>query len=176
MKKTFLLLSISFLVIIAFISCNNHASKNKKEIEHITAEEEQAMLASPPAIIYKTKANYDTLVPVILSKEKDRVVSYPDIKGLMYEGKLAYPTRLANGFLLDNRGITERVAFLDISFKDYKNLDKTPKPTELFEMIIDKDPLESMYFCGSKSLYKELVKELNEKIIAEDFSQWSKLK
>ena len=176
MKKIFFTILISIYAVFAFTSCNNQATKNNKEIKVITAEDEQAMLASPPAIIYKTKANYDTLVPILLSSEGDRIVSYPDIRDLTYKGELAYPTKLSNGFLLDNRGITEKVVFLNISYRQYKKLEKTPTREELNEMIIDKNPLEVMYFCGSRGMYKDIVKELNEKIEADDFSTWSKLK
>ncbi len=176
MNRSLVPLIALFIVFAAFISCNNQTTKKESDVKHITAADEKAMASSPPVIIYKTKANYDTLVPVILSTEKDHIVSFPDVRDLVYKGELSYPTRLADSFLLDNRGITEKVAFLDISYSKYRSLDKTPQSSELYEMILDNDPVEVMYFCGSRAMYKDIVKELNEKIKAGDFSLWSKLK
>lgn len=76
------------------------------------------------------------------------IVSYPDIKDVFYAGKLALPTTLVNGFLLDNRGIGPDAAFLSYTYDEYAALEKTPDPKDLLAHIIDKDPIEIMYSCN----------------------------
>ena len=114
-----------------------------------------AAVPGPRCIVYKTKADYTHLVPVMLSADKSMVVSYPDVKDIYNNGQLAYPTQLIGGYLLDNRGIGTDVAFLKVTYEEYSRLTVTPHPGELLEMILDKDPLAEMYDCGSRSQYQD---------------------
>jgi hypothetical protein len=131
---------------------------------------------SPKAIIYQTKKDYSNLVPVILSEDKKSIQSYPDIKDIYFNGKLAYPTPLHKGFWLDNRGINSNVAFIKLTYEEYSKLPKTPLPEELMNMIIDYQPIVSMYVCGPRSAYLDIVQEVNIKIDAGDFSGFLKVK
>ncbi len=99
----------------------------------------------PPVIIYKMKADYSNNIPVILSADKKTVVRYPAPGDLFFEGKISRPTKLANGFYLDNRGVNENVAFTSYTYDDYLNLKKAPTAQELFNIIIDADPLLEIY-------------------------------
>jgi hypothetical protein len=94
----------------------------------------------------------------------------------MYKGNFAYPTVLREGYLLDNRGISQGVAFLDFTYEDYSKLDRTPDAGELLKHIIDNDPLTEMYHCGSRYDFKNLVDELNSRIATNDFEGFKKLK
>ena len=129
-----------------------------------------------PCIVYKTRSDYNKLVPVALSPDKTTIVSYPDIKDIYYKGKLAYPTQLAGGYLLDNRGIGPDVAFLNYAYEDYSRLFKTPGAAELWKRMLDKDPLLEMYQCGNRSQYKDLEKELNELIVSGKIREFKRLK
>ena len=137
---------------------------------------QKVSIPGPKAIIYKTRKDYSKLVPVILSKDKMTLVSYPDIKDVYFNGILAMPTQLHKGFLLDNRGISKNVAFIKLTYEEYSKLAKTPDAGKLIEMIIDKDPLIRMYSCGIRSTYKNIEQELNSKIDAGDFSKFIKIK
>lgn len=55
-------------------------------------------------------------------------------------------------------------------------LDRTPSSDELKPLILDDDPLIEMYFCGRRSDYQDILKELNAKIDENDFSSWRKAK
>ena len=68
--------------------------------------------SGPPVLVYKTKANYNNLVPVILSDGKTEIVSYPHPKDLIKGSRFPLPFILNDGYLLDNRGIGKNVAFL----------------------------------------------------------------
>ena len=113
-------------------------------------------------IIYKTKKDYRSFVPVTLSEDKTKIVSYPNPKDVFYEGVLAYPTELNKGYLLDNRGINNNVAFLNINYENYSKLEEVPLLDELFSMILDKDPLIEMYNCGNRYTFKNGISDLNK--------------
>jgi len=133
-------------------------------------------IPGPKVIIYKTTKDYSKQVPVTLSDDKMSIASYPDIKDVYFNGALAYPTQLNDGFLLDNRGISANVAFLSLTYQEYSKLPATPAPDELMKLIIDKQPLSLMYNCGSRSAFKQIEIDLNSKIDAKDFSLFTKIK
>jgi hypothetical protein len=133
-------------------------------------------MGSPPVIVYQTKADYFDKVPVTLSEDKSEVISYPGVKDVFYKGELAYPTRLNDGYLLDNRGIDANSAFLKLTYEEYSRLETTPTKAELFDMIIDKDPFTKMYQCGNKYQYKDIVAELNALIDTKKLKKQTRLK
>ena len=67
--------------------------------------------AVPPTTIYKTRTNYNNLVPIGLSEDKSEIVSCPEPSDVYYMGQLAYPTELNQGYLLDNRELDQTVHF-----------------------------------------------------------------
>ena len=127
--------------------------------------------AGPPVVIYKTKRDYSRNVPVTLNADGTKIVSYPAVSDVR---SLPYPTPLADGYLLDNRGIGQHVAFLSYTYEEYAALPKTPTSDELFEKIIDKNPLLEIHFCGNRYQYKHLVDELNAQIRAGKFQSENK--
>ena len=169
--KIFIFPALIVLISLA-TSCNNNIEKQDKDSQAVTG----AAISGPDAIIYQTKAYYNDRVPVILNKEKTKIISYPAPQDLKYKGKVATPTELANGFLLDNSGITEDVAFLKFTYEEYMALEKTPSSEELMGFIIDYDPLVTMYNCGKRQLYQDEVKELNLYIAEDDLSKLKQLK
>lgn len=158
-------------------SCENRKANNK-DSEMKTEQDEEIRVArpGPPAIIYKTKANYFDKVPVTLSDDKRSISSFPDIRDVYINGQYTYPTRLKDGFLLDNRGISGNVGFLRLTYGEYSKLEKTPTASEIMEMILDDDPLVEMYDCGLRSDYRDIEAELNDLIGEGDFSSLKKLR
>jgi hypothetical protein len=155
------------------------SSCSKKVTPGTTAapeKQKQAVVASPPCIIYRTKENFNKNIPVGLSEDKSAIISYPDIKDIYYKGELAYPTELKDGFYLDNRGIGPNVAFTEFTYESYARLDKTPSSDELFGRIISNDPLTDMYQCGTRSQYADPAKELNDIITSGKLDKCKKLK
>lgn len=118
----------------------------------------------PHMLVYKTKADYNNLVPVILSSDKSEIVSYPHPNDIKSGNEFQVPVLLHNGYLLDNRGIGENVAFLRLTYKEYSDLKEVPSLNELFGLIIDKDPLTELCDCGMKSASTDQIKQLNELI------------
>jgi len=166
----FLTLSTVLLISGVIISCGS-----AKKAENMNSDQ-KAFLSGPKAIIYQTKMDYSKLVPVILSEDKKSIESYPDIKDVYFNERLAYPTQLNKGYLLDNRGINANVAFIKLTYEEYSKLPKTPSQEELMKMIIDAQPIVSMYSCGLRSSYQDIGNELNTKIDIGDFSMFEKIK
>jgi hypothetical protein len=130
----------------------------------------------PPVIIYKTKSDYRDKVAVSLTKDKSKLISFPAPSDVLRNGELSMPIGLADGFLLDQRGINEHVAFLSMTYADYSQLAKTPATSELMDMILDADPLVEMYHCGNRQAFTSIVDELNALILAGKLDRCRRLK
>ena len=107
--------------------------------------------AQPNVIVYKTKGAYANLVPVVLSPDKSRIVSYPAPADVRPGGRYAKPVVLHKGYLLDRRGINSGVAFLNLTYAQYAALPEAPSPDKMMTMLRDKDPLVRMCDCGLRS-------------------------
>lgn len=166
--KTVLLFSSILLLIFSCKTPINVA--NQKETT------EQMSAPGPRIIIYKTKADYSNNVPVILSKDKKTIVSFPDIGDLIVDGNYTKPVALEQGYWLDKRGINENVAFLSYTYEQYSNFDKTPRVEELYSKIIAKRPLKRMYKGGTLPRDIDITEKLNAKILNKDFSDFVRLK
>ncbi len=143
------------------ISC----SSSRHNHNHDTMENStSAGMASAPVIIYKTRTDYSDHVPVTMDVKKAHIVSFPAQSDLKRDGGFSYPTRLANGWLLDNRGITPNSVFLRFTYDDYYNMDHIPTAQSLMNYITDKDPFTRMYKCGRRNDYQNIEDELNAKI------------
>lgn len=150
------------MVILGMLGCKSQQQNNSKSIVSNPPEQTEFVAALPQVVIYKTSKDYSHNVPVILSDDKTQIVSYPHPSDLFFEGKLALPTQLKNGYLLDNRGINLRVAFLKYTYEEYSKLKVVPTLQELQKNIIDKDPLTELWDGGQKANFTDLEKQLNE--------------
>jgi hypothetical protein len=147
---------IVFVALITATGCKTGGSiVNKRSV----LSQEGQMITGLPVLVYKTKGDYRNYVPVLLSEDKSKIVTYPDPKDIR-SGNRA-PSILANGYLLDNRGIGKRVAFLRVTYAVYGQLPEAPTMVELEDMILDKNPLIELYDCGSRNQYKNLEADLN---------------
>ncbi|MBN1251462.1 MAG: hypothetical protein JXA16_04965 [Bacteroidales bacterium] len=151
-----------------FISC-----ETQKEIAN---NDFISNIPSAPALVYKTTKNYNNNVPIILSEDKKEIVSYPAPTDLKVGSNFALPTKLKNGYLLDNRGISKNVAFLKLTYQEFSNLEKAPSTKELMDLIIDDNPLKELYKCGLRSDYKNIEPELNNIITKKELNKFEKLK
>ena len=129
-----------------------------------------------PAVVYKTKADYNNNVPVTLSADGKSIVAYPAVKDIYYQGKLAYPYQLQNGYLLDNRGIGAHSAFLKITYEEYAKMNAAPALTELYTQILDKDPFTEIYNLGARSRFANEVVDINKIIAKGGLKKFTKVK
>jgi hypothetical protein len=173
-KKSILeLFNANLVAVLLFISCSHQVSPAGSTAD---SKKRTVAVSSPPCIIYRTRMDYSKYVPVTLSEDKSKIVSYPDIKDIYYNGKLSVPSILADGFLLDNRGINLQVAFLSYTYEEYSKLSSTPAASELMSKLLDKDPLTEMYQCGQRGQYTDIEQELNVLITSGKINTFKKLK
>lgn len=152
--KSLLIILTSLLLLMSTFSCNRKAADSAQAGD--TYQPALTTAAGPPVIIYKTKSDYRHNVPIILSADKKEILMYPAPKDVFYQGEYATPFELRNGYLLDRRGINENVAFIAYTYEEYANLKSAPSIEDLFEMILDNDPITEMWHCGSQYSYPSL--------------------
>ena len=158
-----LFLSITMVLSAILFSCSS-SKKNQTQSETGKKNQGTVGIPGPPVIVYKTNKDYFDRVPVTLSEDKTRIVSFPAPSDIKINGHYTYPTRLSNGYFLDNRGISKNSAFLRFTYDDYYTMDNIPTAERLMNYVIDDDPFTEMYDCGKKSEYDNLVEMLNRKI------------
>jgi hypothetical protein len=139
------------VILVALMACKG---QNKRTFK-------PDFVAGPVTLVYKTKHDYQNLVPVMLSEDKREIVSYPNPNDIKSDLVLATPIGLNKGYYLDNRGIGLHVAFLKMTYQEYATLEKAPTLAELQALIIDKDPLVELCNCGSSKVFTNQVEQLN---------------
>ncbi len=155
-------------LVFCFVAC--HSTNKTGRVEQKTkSSNEEAMpekidYTGKPTVVYKTKNDYRKNVPITLSDDKTKVVSYPAPTDVFYNGQLAYPSELINGYLLDNRGISVNTVFTKYTYEEYSKLKATPDLETFLKSIIDKDPFVEIYNCGNRYRFKDVVPELNNEI------------
>jgi hypothetical protein len=155
------LLFISVLIVFIFASC-----KSKEKMADSTGKSQTQLVAngSPQVVVYKTTHDYSHLVPVIMNSEKTKIISYPAPGDVFLDGKLALPVSLKNGYLLDNKGITENVVFTNYTYESYSKMKEAPNLKEILANIVDKYPLNEMILCGQRTNFRNVVDEVNSLI------------
>ncbi|HLP51846.1 MAG TPA: hypothetical protein VK154_13250 [Chitinophagales bacterium] len=171
--RAILLITIT-IALGALVACKTKQATGTAAKANNTAETSTGTGA--PAIVYKTKADYSKQVPVTLSADKSQIVAYPGIKDINYQGKPAYPFALADGYLLDNRGIGPNSAFLEITYADYAKLNSVPPLDELYKRILDRDPFTEIYNLGDRNRFTNEIEEINEIITKGGLKKFKKIK
>lgn len=90
----------------------------------------QPAAVMPKARIYRTSAPSDSLVPITISPSGNFVTSYPAPTDLT-----ALPVKLAEGWLLDRRGISPQSVFTRYTYADYKALPEAPSTDLLMRSV-----------------------------------------
>ncbi|MEG1540094.1 MAG: hypothetical protein RR383_09150 [Muribaculaceae bacterium] len=125
--------------------------------------------ALPQIAIYKTVKPYTNNVPVTLDDAHSKIVSYPAPTDIYFNGTLAKPTPLKNGYWLDNRGINKNTAFTSYSYEEYSKLAEAPSMQELMEHIIDKNPITEIHFVQKRDGDTDAVVKYYNSVIDHNF-------
>jgi hypothetical protein len=141
-----------------------HSTKQMPVSAANDAKAANANISGPPALVYKTRADYDKLVPVIMNDAKTVIVSYPHPNDLKNSQGYMLPVQLKKGYLLDKKGIGKNVAFLNMTYEEFAKLSEPPSMEQLEKMILDRDPLTELCDCGNITRFTDPVKQLNEYI------------
>jgi len=88
------------LILITFVMLMVSCKATKLNEANPVISEGQA-----PVLIYKTRVDHFSHVPITLNNTGDKVSSYPAPADLLSGGELALPVKLKKDFLLDRRGI-----------------------------------------------------------------------
>lgn len=143
MKHQLFLTALSALLPVC-LSCSSSkkaeittsVNENLATISSIPASQESGVQPErdlPKAIIYKTNGDYNNNVPVTLSADRTHFISFPAPTDINVNSS---PLPVADGYLLDRRGISQNSTFLNITYKDYAALKRVPSIKELRKMII----------------------------------------
>lgn len=103
---------------------------------------EKPLQAMPRAVIYKTAGNFNQNVPV-QAGPGGKIISYPAPTDVSPER--SEPLQLADGFLLDRRGISTRSRFTRYTYAEYAALEQAPTEAELIKAIIPGTQITEMY-------------------------------
>lgn len=126
-------------------------------------------------IMYKTKADYSSYVPVRLSADGKQIIAFPAPQDVKKGEHYRYPLQLKEGYWLDQQGVGPHTAFLDITYPEYAALTTAPTPTQLMQRILVKQPFTEMYACGKASDYEDIESVLNEMIVKGKLDQFRSL-
>lgn len=103
-------------------------------------------------------------------------MAYPSAKDVYYNGQLAYPTVLQNGYFLDNRGIGPNSAFLKLTYEEYSKMSDIPALASLYNQILEKDPFTEIYNLGDRTRFKDEVADINKIIAKGGLKKFTKVK
>src|SRR6218665_2785595 len=112
----------SVLILLSLGSCHSGKALSQQENDKTMVRPE--FTAGPPTLVYKTKKDYSRNVPILLSEDRSRVLSYPAPQDFRNKDSYPAPLALKGGYLLDKRDIGLQVACLKHSYEEYATLDK----------------------------------------------------
>lgn len=170
MKKVFVLpMAILFTTLMVSCKTSEKANAGQKPVLAVEGQKVEtgfvgSEIAFPQVFVYKMKKDYSNNVPVIMDNSRTRIISYPAPGDLKRGDGYAIPTKLNDGFWLDNKGIGPNVAFLSYTYEEYASLKQAPSMEELMKSIIDKDPLSYHAYCGRRNNFKDIEGEINQLI------------
>ena len=87
----------------------------------------------PKAQVYRTNGNYNDNVPIQVADDGKTLISFPAPTDIDNQTK---PLPLADGFLLDRRGISTDSRFTTYTYADYSALQAPPSIENLLKSII----------------------------------------
>jgi hypothetical protein len=156
MKQAILILSITALLL---QSCGS----GRKTQNEQPGETPLVPVAVPQQgyMVYKTKGDYYNLVPVQLTEDKTGIVSYPAVSDLRRGGEFTYPIKLADGYLLDRRGIGPNTAFLELSYESFFEIGGAPPTSDLKGLVHDDDPFLELYSCLTRIEESAVIEYVN---------------
>ncbi|MBP5365268.1 MAG: hypothetical protein J6Y82_05030 [Bacteroidales bacterium] len=156
-------ISLVMLLSVLLVACKQQAELNN------TLSVSSPVNALRPVVIYKTKGDYYYNVPITLSDDKQMIVSFPAPTDVKAGDVYLLPTKLAKGYLLDNRGIGINSVFTKYTYKEYSALTALLSLGELKQSIVDYEPIAELWISSSPSSIS--VDEINSLINSKSLSK-----
>lgn len=133
----------SVVIALALLTVNCSTTKrdgrDNAPIPSVSAQHKNAMSSPsqagvmPKAHIYKTNGNYNDNVSVTMNADGSQLISYPAPSDI---SNASAPLPLADGYLLDRRGISPTTAFTSYTYSRYSALSTAPDASQLIKSII----------------------------------------
>jgi hypothetical protein len=105
-------------------------------------------------VVYKSKKDFSTFVPIHLSEDKKNIIGYPAKEDLKQLGN-SNAVVLENGYYLDLVGVNLNSVFTSYTLEVYKKINN-PSLEDFKNHIIHLNPFEEMYICSDKHTNTEL--------------------
>lgn len=128
-------------------------------------------IPGPRILVYQSKEQVQELVPVVLNDSGTAIVSYPAPGDVSEQNR---PTRLRQGYWLDNRGVAGNVAYLDFTWKAYSAL-KEVDAAMLMAHIKFRNPFTVRCDCGYRDPAVDAEKAMNRLILDKKIKSTCKL-
>jgi len=159
---------ICFVVLLSMLVV---ACKQQSALNSASSVDNKMVAATRPTVIYKTNGDYYYNVPINLSADKEKIVSYPAPTDIKIGGELALPTKLAKEYLLDNRGIVVNSVFTKYTYSEYATLTHSPSLDDLKQSVIDKNPFSEIWISKEYLSVEEINKLINTKSLKQKFER-----
>jgi hypothetical protein len=151
--KSIIICVFSLCVVMLISSC--HCCKKNQTVAEKKSESISStkQITGPATVIYKTKADYSKFIPVVLSDDGSKIISYPDPQDVKDADMLRTPSALHQGYWLDNKGISLKTVFINITYEEYSKMASPPSLQEMYSKIIDKNPFTEFYACDLRASF-----------------------
>lgn len=117
----------------ACLGCKSQWNAPQPPVHELEALRSGGVQMLPKAVIYRTNGDWRDRVPVTVNPQTGQLVSFPapsDIAGAQM------PIPLADGWLLDTRGVNLDTRFTRYTYAQYAALPQTPSTAQLIDSII----------------------------------------
>lgn len=124
-------------------------------------------------VIYKTKKDYNSNVPITYSKKINAITSYPapsDVKPLINQRIIS----LKLGYKLDVIGVNTNTVYTNYTLKEYSELDRAPNLETLTKSIIDYEPYTELYDLGQLDDSNNTIGKINKLIKSGEIKPYKK--
>ncbi|QNF31578.1 hypothetical protein HUW51_02125 [Adhaeribacter swui] len=158
---------LALLITLATLVASSCQSSKPSMTQNATQATPLDFSAGPPTLVYKTRQDYTNQVAIILTPDKTGIAAYPHPQDIAKKGNRVKPTLLTDGYLLDNQGINQYVAFTSYTFEQYAALPQAPSLEELKNSIIDANPLAYICNCGNRNQFGSSLESALNNLIAE---------
>lgn len=125
---------ILFAAMSAIVMGGCSGAKNAAVADGMTGSTSPTVSYLPNAIAYRTSIDVIDNVPVNLDSDRKSVASYPAPTDL---ASSSTPLKLANGWLLDRRGVGPTTAFTRWTYSEYRAMPTSPSCSDILENLVE---------------------------------------
>ncbi len=134
MKK----IAILAVGVLAMAAAACHTQRENNTASTVVSARPESMVVGhtsmiPKAVVYRTNGQFADNVPITMSANRKEIVSFPAPSDITPGSA---PLQLADGYLLDRRGVGINSAFTRYTYAEYGALEAAPSLSRLRQMVI----------------------------------------